>query len=108
MSSCCDFVSGPQLVSVLLPVLISFLLDENALASAAGPSRSLHAWALQELMRLGPQHPSVLRGLMASAPAMKARLEAAIKGSQERVSSKSNPQAPSKSSPSIQLKTNFL
>ncbi|XP_031435784.1 HEAT repeat-containing protein 5A isoform X2 [Clupea harengus] len=98
----------PQLVSVLLPVLISFLLDENALASAAGPSRSLHAWALQELMRLGPQHPSVLRGLMASAPAMKARLEAAIKGSQERVSSKSNPQAPSKSSPSIQLKTNFL
>ncbi|XP_041927422.1 HEAT repeat-containing protein 5A isoform X1 [Alosa sapidissima] len=98
----------PQLVSVLLPVLISFLLDENALASAAGPSRSLHAWALQELMRLGPQQPSVLRDLMAAAPAMKARLEAAIKGNQERSSTKSTPQPPSKSSPSIQLKTNFL
>lgn len=101
-------VSGPRLASALLPMLISFLLDENALASAAVPSRTLHAWALQELMRLGPQHPSALRGLMASAPAMKARLEAAIKGSQERSNNKSTPQPPSKSSPSIQLKTNFL
>ncbi|KAL2098993.1 hypothetical protein ACEWY4_005473 [Coilia grayii] len=98
----------PQLVSALLPVLISFLLDENTLTSASGPSRALHTWALQELMRLGPQHPSALRDLMASAPAMKARLEAAIKGSQERSSTKSTPQPPSKSSPSIQLKTNFL
>ncbi|XP_063039810.1 HEAT repeat-containing protein 5A isoform X2 [Engraulis encrasicolus] len=98
----------PRLASALLPMLISFLLDENALASAAVPSRTLHAWALQELMRLGPQHPSALRGLMASAPAMKARLEAAIKGSQERSNNKSTPQPPSKSSPSIQLKTNFL
>uniref|UniRef100_A0AAY4A7U5 HEAT repeat-containing protein 5A n=1 Tax=Denticeps clupeoides TaxID=299321 RepID=A0AAY4A7U5_9TELE len=98
----------PQLASVLLPVLISFLLDENALVSAPPPSRLLHVWALQELMRLGPQHPSELRALMALAPSMKARLEAAIKGNQESASAKKSQQPSSKTSPSIQLKTNFL
>lgn len=53
--------SGPQLVAVLLPLLISFLLDENALSSAPLPSRSLHDSALKDLMRFGPQHPAVFR-----------------------------------------------
>lgn len=52
---------GPQLLAVLLPLLISFLLDENALASAPAVSRSLHEAALQELMRLGPQYSAVFR-----------------------------------------------
>ncbi|XP_052001078.1 HEAT repeat-containing protein 5A isoform X2 [Xyrauchen texanus] len=104
-----DETHRPQLVAMLLPILISLLLDENALASASAASRSLHESALRDLMRIGPQHSAVFKSLMASAPHMKARLEAAVKGNQESVNTKT-PAARviSKSTPSIQLKINFL
>ncbi|XP_056332537.1 HEAT repeat-containing protein 5A [Danio aesculapii] len=104
-----DETHRPQLVAVLLPILISLLLDENALASAPAASRSLHESALRDLMRIGPQHSAVLKALMASAPHMKARLEAAVKGNQESVNTKAQaPPVISKNTPSIQLKINFL
>ncbi|ELK17059.1 HEAT repeat-containing protein 5A [Pteropus alecto] len=74
-----------QLVACLLPILISFLLDENALGSATSIMRNLHDFALQNLMHIGPQYSSVFKSVMASSPALKARLEAAIKGNQESV-----------------------
>lgn len=96
-------------MAILLPILISFLLDENVLSSAPAPARTLHESALQDLMRIGPQHSSVFKALMASSPYMKARVEAAVKGNQESVNAKTTQlQVPSKTSPSIQLKTNFL
>ncbi|XP_008275344.1 HEAT repeat-containing protein 5A [Stegastes partitus] len=100
----------PQLVSVLLPLLISFLLDENALGSAPSASRSLHEAALKDLMRLGPQHPAVFRSLITSSPHLKSRLEAAVKGNQESLNAKASSanRGAAKSSPSITLKTNFL
>ncbi|KAL0968979.1 hypothetical protein UPYG_G00220780 [Umbra pygmaea] len=104
-----DETHCPQLVAFLLPILISFLLDENALASASAPGRALHESALLDLMRIGPQHSSAFKALMASSPHMKARLEAAVKGNQESINAKATQsQVPSKTSPSIQLKTNFL
>ncbi|XP_057714513.1 HEAT repeat-containing protein 5A isoform X2 [Corythoichthys intestinalis] len=103
-----DVDRRPQLVGVLFPLLISFLLDENALSSAPAPSRSLHQAALKDLMRLGPQHPAVFRSLVSTSPPLKARLEAALKGSQESAKTSAAPSSTSKSSPSITLKTNFL
>ncbi|XP_028251322.1 HEAT repeat-containing protein 5A isoform X1 [Parambassis ranga] len=108
-----DESQRPQLVAILLPLLISFLLDENALGCAPTASRSLHEAALKDLMRLGPQHPAVFRSLITSSPHLKSRLEAAVKGNQESLNAKvssANPAARStpKSSPSITLKTNFL
>ncbi|KAM6968415.1 LOW QUALITY PROTEIN: HEAT repeat-containing protein 5A [Tautogolabrus adspersus] len=106
-----DESQRPQLVAVLLPLLISFLLDENALGSAPAASRSLHEAALKDLMRLGPQHSAVFRSLIASSPHLKSRLEAAVKGNQESLNAKAgsaNPRSAGKSSPSITLKTNFL
>ncbi|KAL3969204.1 growth factor receptor-bound protein 10 [Sarotherodon galilaeus] len=108
-----DESQRPQLVAVLLPLLISFLLDENALSSAPLPSRSLHDSALKDLMRFGPQHPGVFRSLITTSPHLKSRLQAAIKGNQESLNvkaSSANPAAHStgKSSPSITLKTKFL
>ncbi|XP_044621378.2 HEAT repeat-containing protein 5A isoform X3 [Equus asinus] len=100
-----------QLVACLLPILISFLLDENALGSATSIMRNLHDFALQNLMQIGPQYSSVFKSVMASSPALKARLEAAIKGNQEsvrvRTPTPKHPQNPGRNS-SIQLKTNFL
>ncbi|KAM4625645.1 HEAT repeat-containing protein 5A [Polymixia lowei] len=103
-----DDAHRPQLVAILLPILISFLLDENALGSAPAASRSLHELALKDLMRLGPQHSAVFRSLMASSPHLKARLEAAVKGNQESLTSKTSSAHSNKTSPSITLKTNFL
>lgn len=101
---------GAQMVDVLLPILVSFLLDENTLAMAPEASCSLHKSALQDLIRLGPQHPTAFKAFMISAPHMKARLEAAIKSSPEIVSTKATPTRVLDNSqvPSIKLKTNFL
>ncbi|XP_072478626.1 HEAT repeat-containing protein 5A isoform X3 [Notamacropus eugenii] len=99
-----------QLVAGILPILISFLLDENTLGSASTTMRNLHDFALQNLMQIGPQYSSVFKNIMASSPTMKARLEAAIKGNQESIKIKTTPKHiknPGKNS-SIQLKTNFL
>nr|XP_015097483.1 HEAT repeat-containing protein 5A isoform X2 [Vicugna pacos] len=100
-----------QLVACLLPILISFLLDENALGSATSIMRNLHDFALQNLMQIGPQYSSVFKSVMASSPALKARLEAAIKGNQESVKVKIPTSKHTKNAGknlSIQLKTNFL
>uniref|UniRef100_A0A803T780 HEAT repeat-containing protein 5A n=1 Tax=Anolis carolinensis TaxID=28377 RepID=A0A803T780_ANOCA len=102
--------TGSQLVACFLPILISFLLDENALGSATNSARSLHEFALQYLMQIGPQYSSVFKKLMAASPPMKARLESAVKGNQESIKDKTSPRHsknPGKSA-SIQLKTNFL
>ncbi|NXU85584.1 HTR5A protein, partial [Xiphorhynchus elegans] len=98
-----------HLVACFLPILISFLLDENALVSATNSAKNLHEFALQNLMQIGPQYSSVFKKLMASSPTMKARLESAVKGNQESIKVKTAKHAknPGKSS-SIQLKTNFL
>ncbi|XP_042320721.1 HEAT repeat-containing protein 5A isoform X3 [Sceloporus undulatus] len=99
-----------HLVACFLPILISFLLDENALGSATSSARSLHEFALQYLMQIGPQYSSVFKKLMTSSPPMKARLESAVKGNQESIKDKTSPRHsknPGKST-SIQLKTNFL
>ncbi|XP_056249749.1 HEAT repeat-containing protein 5A isoform X1 [Seriola aureovittata] len=105
-----DESQRPQLAAILLPLLISFLLDENALGSAPAASRSLHEAALKDLMRLGPQHSAVFRSLIASSPHLKSRLEAAVKGNQESLNAKASgaTRSAAKSSPSITLKTNFL
>ncbi|XP_067390454.1 HEAT repeat-containing protein 5A [Emydura macquarii macquarii] len=98
------------LVACLLPLLISFLLDENALGSATTSARNLHEFALQNVMQIGPQYSSVFKKVMASSPTMKARLESAVKGNQESVKVKTtskHSKNPGKSS-SIQLKTHFL
>ncbi|XP_072425084.1 HEAT repeat-containing protein 5A isoform X1 [Chiloscyllium punctatum] len=99
-----------HLVVLLLPILISCLLDENALNTAPNPAKSLHEFALQNLMQIGPRYPSIFQTLMGTLPAMKARLESAVKGNQESIKAKTaagQSKCSEKTSPSIQLKTSF-
>ncbi|XP_043929761.1 HEAT repeat-containing protein 5A isoform X2 [Protopterus annectens] len=109
--SAADEQNRTALVECLIPILLCFILDENALISATKPAQNLHEFALQNLMRIGPQYSSVLKKLMATSPALKTRLETAVKGNQESIKSKTavkQSKVPGKGSPSIQLKTNFL
>ncbi|KAM4662617.1 HEAT repeat-containing protein 5A [Discoglossus pictus] len=109
--TCSEEQTRPSIVSVLLHLLISFLLDENALCSAPPCSRALHDFALQSLTHAGACHPAQFRHLMSNIPSLRTRLETALRGNQEslrpKASSRSN-KGSGQGSPSIQLKTNFL
>ena len=104
-------------MSVLVPMLVSYLLDGEVLKSADRTSIKLHENALQSLMKIGPQYPAHFRNVMQSSPDLRAVLEGAVKVQKERGSSGGSAgrdglkQAIAASSqpakPSITLKTNF-
>uniref|UniRef100_A0A7N9AYU1 HEAT repeat-containing protein 5B n=1 Tax=Mastacembelus armatus TaxID=205130 RepID=A0A7N9AYU1_9TELE len=71
-----------QLLALLVPTLISYLLDENAISSAPQVSKGLHDFALQNLMRIGPLYPAAFKTVIGAAPELKTRLESAIRASQ--------------------------
>ncbi|XP_061083736.1 HEAT repeat-containing protein 5B isoform X2 [Conger conger] len=100
-----------QLLALLVPTLISYLLDENALSSAPPASRGLHHSALQDLMRIGPLYPAAFRAVIGAAPELKTRLETAVLANQ--ASSKAKAAArlalPTvQAAPTIKLKTSFF
>ncbi|XP_077117159.1 HEAT repeat-containing protein 5A isoform X2 [Ranitomeya variabilis] len=99
----------PPIVSMVLHLLISFLLDENTLSSASQCSRALHDFGLQSLTQFGASHPDQFRHLMSSSTTLRSRLEAALRGNQESLKPKPRTaRGGGQGSPSIQLKTNFL
>ncbi|ERE68131.1 HEAT repeat-containing protein 5B isoform 1 [Cricetulus griseus] len=67
-----------QLLALLVPTLISYLLDENSFASASSVSKDLHEFALQNLMHIGPLYPHAFKTVMGAAPELKVRLETAF------------------------------
>ncbi|KAF3842288.1 hypothetical protein F7725_024239 [Dissostichus mawsoni] len=100
-----------QLLALLVPTLISYLLDENAISSAPQVSRGLHEFALQNLMRIGPLYPAAFKTVIGAAPELKIRLESAILANQASSRAKAaarlaQPQV--QAAPSIKLKTNFF
>ena len=107
--------AGINLISIFVPMMVSYLLEADKLASAPKVTRLLHDNALQRLVKIGPQHPAHFRSVMQATPELKTRLEAAVKAQQEATSttqcSKSQlgkvgaSSQPSK--PSIKLKTDF-
>ncbi|KAE8601579.1 hypothetical protein XENTR_v10013725 [Xenopus tropicalis] len=99
-----------QLLALLVPTLISYLLDVNTFSSASQPSKDLHEFALQDLMRIGPLYPQAFKTVIGAAPELKARLETAIRASQaSKAKAASRQQAPViQSAPTIKLKTSFF
>ncbi|PIO38731.1 hypothetical protein AB205_0193790, partial [Aquarana catesbeiana] len=99
-----------QLLALLVPTLISYLLDVNAFSSASPSSKDLHEFALQNLMRIGPLYPHAFKTVMGAAPELKACLETAIRANQaSKAKAASRQPAPTiQSAPTIKLKTNFF
>ncbi|KAJ8308625.1 hypothetical protein KUTeg_013499 [Tegillarca granosa] len=100
-----------SVLSLLIPILVSFLLEEKSFRMASKASRSLHEDSLQRLMKIGPQYPEQFRVIMASQSDLKSNLEAAIKLSQLTKSSPSAKPSTKLSAgpakPTITLKTDF-
>ncbi|XP_052042360.1 LOW QUALITY PROTEIN: HEAT repeat-containing protein 5B-like [Apodemus sylvaticus] len=99
-----------QLLALLVPTLISYLLDESSFASASPISKDLHEFALQNLMHIGPLYPHAFKTVMGAAPELKARLETAVRASQaSKAKAAARQPAPiTHSAPTIKLKTSFL
>lgn len=100
-----------QLLALLMPTLISYLLDENAYSSATPVSKSLHEFALQNLMRIGPFYPAAFKTVIGAAPELKTRLESAIRANQASNKAKAaarQAQPTVQAAPTIKLKTNFF
>lgn len=101
---------GVQLLALLVPTLISYLLNENAFASASTVSKDLHEFALQNLMHIGPLYPHAFKTVMGAAPELKTRLETAVRASQASKAKAAARQPPPTvhSTPTIKLKTSFF
>ncbi|XP_019356147.1 HEAT repeat-containing protein 5B isoform X3 [Alligator mississippiensis] len=99
-----------QLLALLVPTLISYLLNENAFASASAASKDLHEFALQNLMHIGPLYPHAFKTVMGAAPELKIRLETAVRASQASKAKAAARQPPPTvhSAPTIKLKTSFF
>ncbi|KAL2773812.1 HEAT repeat-containing protein 5B, partial [Daubentonia madagascariensis] len=99
-----------QLLALLVPTLISYLLDENSFASASSASKDLHEFALQNLMHIGPLYPHAFKTVMGAAPELKIRLETAVRASQaSKAKAAARQPAPTiHSAPTIKLKTSFF
>uniref|UniRef100_A0A4W6CIG5 HEAT repeat-containing protein 5B n=1 Tax=Lates calcarifer TaxID=8187 RepID=A0A4W6CIG5_LATCA len=100
-----------QLLALLVPTLISYLLDENAISSAPQVSKGLHDFALQNLMRIGPLYPAAFKIVIGAAPELKTRLESAIRANQASSKAKAaarQAQPTVQAAPTIKLKTSFF
>ncbi|ELW63958.1 HEAT repeat-containing protein 5B [Tupaia chinensis] len=99
-----------QLLALLVPTLISYLLDENSFASANSASKDLHEFALQNLMHIGPLYPHAFKTVMGAAPELKVRLETAVRASQasKAKAAARQPAPTTHSAPTIKLKTSFF
>ncbi|KAK7901966.1 hypothetical protein WMY93_018735 [Mugilogobius chulae] len=100
-----------QLLALLVPTLISYLLDEKAISSASPVSKGLHEFALQNLMRIGPLYPAAFKIVIGAAPELKTRLESAIRANQASSKAKAaarQAQPTVQAAPTIKLKTSFF
>uniref|UniRef100_A0A8D0BTM0 HEAT repeat-containing protein 5B n=1 Tax=Salvator merianae TaxID=96440 RepID=A0A8D0BTM0_SALMN len=99
-----------HLLALLVPTLISYLLNESAFSSASMVSKELHEFALQDLTRIGPLYPHAFKTVMGAAPELKIRLEAAVRASQASKAKAAARQPPPTvhSTPTIKLKTSFF
>ncbi|XP_058507567.1 HEAT repeat-containing protein 5B isoform X4 [Solea solea] len=100
-----------QLLALLVPTLISYLLDENAISSAPQVSKGLHDFALQNLMRIGPLYPAAFKIVIGAAPELKTRLESAVRANQASSKAKAaarQAQPAAQTAPTIKLKTSFF
>ncbi|XP_072293433.1 HEAT repeat-containing protein 5B isoform X1 [Eucyclogobius newberryi] len=100
-----------QLLALLVPTLISYLLDETAFYSAPVVSKGLHEFALQNLMRIGPLYPAAFKIVIGAAPELKTRLESAIRANQASSKAKAaarQTQPTVQAAPTIKLKTSFF
>ncbi|XP_045454840.1 HEAT repeat-containing protein 5B [Melitaea cinxia] len=103
--------TGIQMLWILVPIVISYLHEPEDVVRIPHV-RTLHEFALNWLMRIGPKYPQEFKTMMQQSPELRTKLESAVKASQaSRASRRPPPSRPSfetrPAKPTIQLKTDF-
>lgn len=101
-----------QLLSLILPILVHFLVDDvtSSLATASVHKLSLHDTSLARLTRLGGMYPQEFKAILSSNTDMSERVKRAVVANTEKMKARqlaavSRVQAPAP--PSITLKMDF-
>ncbi|KAG5899474.1 hypothetical protein JTB14_015325 [Gonioctena quinquepunctata] len=100
-----------QMLTLLVPVLVSYLSTDPHARYTNKYTQSLHDVSLQWLMKIGPKYPQEFKRLMLQSEALRVKLENAIRSSQVHQCKIKNDvninhQLPSHT-PTIKLKTDF-
>lgn len=102
------------MLTLLVPILISYLLDAQQLKTSGKLCHQLHDQALQWLMKIGPKYPQEFKTLMSQSPDLRTKLESAVRINQQANNQKlkndfqNNAKATiAQQKPTIQLKTDF-
>ncbi|KAF4532735.1 hypothetical protein B566_EDAN011927 [Ephemera danica] len=111
----CFMVSGTQLLSLLVPLLVACLREDSV--TGARQRKSLHEYSLAWLMRVAPQYPQEFKLLMRQWPELRTRVQNAVRGSASNSTQQSTQQQTNAQqqrnenrthqAPTIQLKTDF-
>jgi len=101
-----------MVLQLLVPILISCLLDASQLKLTNHLGKALHGHALCTLTRVGSQYPLELKTLLSQLPDLRTKLESAARANQTAVTNKMGALSVGgvvdlKSAPTIKLKTDF-
>ncbi|XP_044741309.1 HEAT repeat-containing protein 5B isoform X2 [Chrysoperla carnea] len=97
-----------HILSMVVAILVSFLLDPKERASSNKFGVSLHDNSLQWLMKIGPKYPQEFKVVIGQSMHMKTKLENAIRSTQQtQVKIESPTKNNTLQQPSIKLKTDF-
>ncbi|ODM89077.1 HEAT repeat-containing protein 5B [Orchesella cincta] len=78
----CTLKSGVQMLTLIVPVLINFLVEPHLVGMPmTGHRKLLHDESLQKLMKIGLQYREEFRALMGQCTEMRVKLETVIKNS---------------------------
>lgn len=99
------------MLTLLVPILISYLIEGEAITTATKSGLTLHDASLQWLRKIGPKYPQEFKKLMSQTSTLRIRLENAIQMNQQLqkvIKSEPNVNRPQlQQPPSIKLKTDF-
>lgn len=103
-----------QMMALIIPLYVSVLLDPltSDLQTLSKQHRQIHDHFLERVKLVGPKHPEAFRSVMQTSPALKQKLEAAVRSSQTAakaaaMSQGSRTRAGTQQQPSIKLKMDF-
>ena len=69
------------MMGLLLPLYISLLIDPTS-TPITQHQRQIHSYTLQQVTQIGPKYPAAFRSVMQTSPALKQKLEAAVRAGQ--------------------------
>lgn len=99
-------------MGLVLPLYISLLVDPASSRSISQQQRKIHDYILQQVTQIGPKYPGAFRSVMQTSPALKQKLEGAVRASQSpskavRTQSQRSGGRAQQQQPSIKLKMDF-